>query len=371
MMPVLNPATVQEYLDFGLLGFALSRFSGCWVGFKAIAETVESSASIFGRSAPGRDRDAGRFRDAAGRAQHPLARPAARRRSAGCTGRRWRRSPPSPAPTRSTGIVLDPPRARLGIIATGKAYLDLRQALADLGIDDARPRQLGIRLYKVGLTWPLEATGARRFADGLEDVLVVEEKRGFVEDQLVRILYNLAASTPPSVVGKRDESGARAAAERRRARADAWSRARWSQRLAPARRRRRRRCAQRLARLEVVRAARRRAARQDAAHALLLLRAARTTPRPACPTAAAPCAGIGCHFMALWIPSRRHRRPSRTWAAKAPPGSARRRSPASTHVFQNLGDGTYYAFAACSRSAPRRPRASTSPTRSSTTTRSR
>src|SRR5258708_13182712 len=90
-----------------------------------------------------------------------------------------------------------PRAARLGIITTGKAYLDVRQALADLGLDDKAAAALGIRLYKVGLTWPLESSGARRFAEGLEDVLVVEEKRGFIEDQLVRILYNVSASPRP------------------------------------------------------------------------------------------------------------------------------------------------------------------------------
>ena len=105
-------------------------------------------------------------------------------------------------------IVLDGKPARLGIITTGKAYLDLRQALADLGISDRDAEALGLRIYKVAMTWPLEESGARRFAEGLQDVLVVEEKRGFIEDQLMRILYNVDASKRPSVVGKRDESGA-------------------------------------------------------------------------------------------------------------------------------------------------------------------
>jgi indolepyruvate ferredoxin oxidoreductase len=105
-------------------------------------------------------------------------------------------------------IVLDSRPARMGLVATGKAYLDLRQALADLGISDTVAQELGLRIYKVGLIWPLETSGARRFAEGLQDILVVEEKRGFVEDQLMRILYNMNASDRPSIVGKRDESGA-------------------------------------------------------------------------------------------------------------------------------------------------------------------
>src|SRR5206468_1906565 len=104
-------------------------------------------------------------------------------------------------------IMIDPPQARLGIITTGKAYLDVRQALSDLGLDE-KAAALGIRVYKVGLTWPLEPSGAQKFAEGLQDVLVVEEKRGFIEQQLVHILYNMDASRRPSVVGKRDESGA-------------------------------------------------------------------------------------------------------------------------------------------------------------------
>src|SRR5262249_57097915 len=95
-------------------------------------------------------------------------------------------------------IVIDPPQPRLGIITTGKAYLDVRQALSDLGIEE-KASALGIRLHKVGLTWPLEPSRARRFAEGLTDVLVVEEKRGFIEHQLVHILYNVDAARRPSV----------------------------------------------------------------------------------------------------------------------------------------------------------------------------
>src|ERR1700732_910226 len=202
MIPILNPSTVQEYLDFGLYGFALSRFSGCWVGFKAIAETVESSASVYA--------DPHRV---------AIVLPTDFVMPPGGLNIRWP-DPPLDAERRLHGPKmaavaafvranpLDPLEARLGIITTGKAYLDVRQALADLGLDDKAAAALGIRLYKVGLTWPLEAAGARRFAEGLKDVLVVEEKRGFIEDQLVRILYNVDASRRPSVVGKEDESGA-------------------------------------------------------------------------------------------------------------------------------------------------------------------
>jgi len=103
--------------------------------------------------------------------------------------------------------VIEPPRARIGIMTTGKAYLDTRQALEDLGLSEERCKALGIRLYKVGVTWPLEPEGARRFAEGLQEVIVIEEKRSTLEDQLVRLLYNAPPDRRPTVIGKTDEDG--------------------------------------------------------------------------------------------------------------------------------------------------------------------
>src|ERR1700733_1432462 len=164
LMPVLNPATLQDYLDLGLYGFALSRFSGCWVGFKAISETVESSASIYSDPA---------------RVQVVL--PSDFAMPPGGLNIRWP-DPPLEAERRLFGpkmaavgafaranqfdrIVLGSKPARLGIVATGKAYLDLRQALADLGISERDAQQLGLRIYKVALSWQLEESGARRLAE--------------------------------------------------------------------------------------------------------------------------------------------------------------------------------------------------------------
>src|ERR1700731_859091 len=163
LMPVFNPATLQDYLDLGLYGFALSRFSGCWVGFKAISETVESSASIY--SDPARIQ---------------IVLPSDFEMPPGGLSIRWP-DPPLEAERRLHGpkmaaiaafaranrldrVVLDSKPARLGIIATGKAYLDLRQALADLGITERDAQELGLRIYKVALAWPLEESGARKFA---------------------------------------------------------------------------------------------------------------------------------------------------------------------------------------------------------------
>jgi indolepyruvate ferredoxin oxidoreductase len=104
-------------------------------------------------------------------------------------------------------IVLDSPRPRLGIIACGKAYLDVRQALDDLGIDEAYAADIGLRLLKVGMPWPLEAESVRDFAQGLEEILVVEEKRQIIEYQLKEMLYNWREDVRPRVVGKYDETG--------------------------------------------------------------------------------------------------------------------------------------------------------------------
>ena len=211
MMPILNPSTVQEYLDLGLLGFALSRYCGCWVAFKALSETVDSSASVHV--------DPQRV---------SIATPQELEMPAGGLHIRWpvgamdwaldqehrlhgAKMAAVGAFARANGIdrtVIDPREPRLGIISTGKAYLDVRQALCELGIDDATASAFGIRVYKVALTWPLEGAGVERFSEGLKEILVVEEKRGFIEHQLVHLLFNADASRRPRVVGKADESGA-------------------------------------------------------------------------------------------------------------------------------------------------------------------
>ncbi|KIQ26925.1 indolepyruvate ferredoxin oxidoreductase family protein [Xanthomonas campestris] len=209
MMPILNPAGVQDILDMGLLGWAMSRYTGRWVGFKTIAETVESSASV--------DVD-------------PFARqivlPDDFALPPGGLSIRWPDPPvdqemrlhryavaAAQAFARANGIdklVLDSPQARLGIVTTGKSYLDVLQALEYLGLDAQACAQIGIRVYKVGMTWPLEPVGITAFARGLEDIVVVEEKKAFIERQMKELFYNWPASAGarPSIVGKYDEHGA-------------------------------------------------------------------------------------------------------------------------------------------------------------------
>ena len=334
MIPVLNPATVQDYLDFGLVGFAMSRYSGCWIGMKAISETVESSASI--------DVDPQRLR---------IIEPPDFTAPRDGLHLRWPDTPldqerrlhgPKMDAVRAFAranrvdrIVIDGPDARLGIMATGKAYLDVRQALADLGIDDARARQLGIRLYKVGLAWPLEPAGALAFADGLTDILVVEEKRPVVEDQLVKLLYALPGR--PSVAGKRDEEGAALtptdgeltpaivaqaiAARLARIHGDLPGLA------APL---------ARLARFSAV-------ARVPAAYPLRTPYFCAGCPHNTStrvPEGSRALAGIGCHYLALHMP--RHTKTfthmggeGAAWMGVAP-------FVRGKHAFQNIGDGTYF-----------------------------
>jgi indolepyruvate ferredoxin oxidoreductase len=337
LMPIINPATLQDYLDLGLLGFALSRYSGCWVGFKAISETVESSASIYG--------DPARVK---------VALPTDFEMPPGGLNIRWP-DPPMEQERRLFGakmaavaafaranqfdrIVLDSRSPRLGIITTGKAYLDLRQALADLGIGERDAENLGLRIYKVALTWPLEESGAKRFAEGLQDVLVVEEKRGFIEDQLKRILYNVDAWKRPTVVGKQDESGAPLLPSEGELNptivASALvARLRRFGHQSPV-------LEQRLARLEAF----------EHPETLRTPIALQRTPyfcsgcphntSTKVPEGSRAMAGIGCHGMALYVPSRRTATISHmggegaNWIGQAPFTSEQ-------HIFQNLGDGTY------------------------------
>jgi indolepyruvate ferredoxin oxidoreductase len=204
-IPVLNPSGVQEILDLGLYGWAMSRFSGCWIAFKVIAETMDSSASVEIR--PERT---------------SIITPADFEMPVGGLNIRWPDPPLEQEyrlhkyklyaalafarANRLDRIVIDSPRPRFGIVTTGKSYLDVRQALDDLGIDDRYAADIGMRLYKVAMSWPLEREGIRLFAEGLEEILVVEEKRAVIENQFKEQLYNWREDVRPRVIGKFDEN---------------------------------------------------------------------------------------------------------------------------------------------------------------------
>jgi indolepyruvate ferredoxin oxidoreductase len=166
MMPVLAPAGVQEYIDFGVHGFALSRYSGCWVAFKALADTVETSASVDVDPHRARGRHPVRFRVPADGLNIRWPDPPLVQERRLLNHKLYAALAYCRA-NRLNEVVIDSPNPRLGIITSGKSYLDVRQAFDDLGIDEALAAEIGIRLYKVGMVWPLEADGVRQFAEGL------------------------------------------------------------------------------------------------------------------------------------------------------------------------------------------------------------
>ncbi|MGE5471878.1 MAG: indolepyruvate ferredoxin oxidoreductase family protein [Bacteroidota bacterium] len=342
LMPVLYPANVQEYLDFGLHGWAMSRYSGCWVAFKALADTVETSASVvvdpaaldiviptdFTLPPDGLNI---RWPDP------PLVQEARLLNHKLYAALAYARA------NKLNRVIIDSPNPRLGILTAGKSYLDVRQALDELGIDDALAAEIGIRLYKVGMVWPLESEGVRQFADGLEEILVVEEKRQLLEYQLKEELYNWRENVRPRVIGKFDEKGEWAlphgdwllpaagelpVASIARVIAERIGRFFTSPVIA--------------ARLKLIEA------KQKAAQTPLILAERKPHFCSGCPhnsstkvpEGSRAVAGIGCHYMVTWMD-----RQTATfthmggegvpWVGQAPFTDEK-------HIFANLGDGTYF-----------------------------
>jgi indolepyruvate ferredoxin oxidoreductase len=205
MMPILSPAGVQELIDYGLLGYAMSRFTGCWVGIKCVKDTVESTASIdasLDRVRPVLPSDFLVPADGLNiRASDPvLAQEKRLQNFKHDAVLAWLSA------NRLNKIIMSGgPHAKIGVIAAGKTYLDVRQALDDLGIDEVRANEIGLRLYKIACPWPLEPKGLREFARGLSKIIVVEEKRSLIEAQVRDELYG--SDTQPVCIGKKDEKG--------------------------------------------------------------------------------------------------------------------------------------------------------------------
>ena len=204
MIPILNPSGVQEIIDFGIIGWKLSRYSGCWVGLKCVHDTVEATASINvdvdrikietpnNFNLPADDLNI-RFPDtpqAQEKRMHEYKIDAVR---AFCRANKLDRA------------VWHGGSAKIGIVTVGKSYLDTRLAFEELGIDETEAERLGVRLYKVAMPWPLEPEGILEFAEGLDLIIVVEEKRALIEPQIKEFLYDV--SRRPKVIGKIDESG--------------------------------------------------------------------------------------------------------------------------------------------------------------------
>lgn len=203
MIPVFYPATVQEYLDLGAYMITLSRFAGLWVGFKCITEIIETSATVEVKEhnvrLPSVIRPERGVNISLG--FNPLAEEASLINY---------RLPAAQAFVAENGldrVQLDAESRTLGIITAGKAYTDTLQALDDLGLNEERARELGIRLYKLAMIWPIEPSGLQKFAAGHQEVFVVEEKRSMIEDQVATLLYNTPGPVRPRLTGKYNGNG--------------------------------------------------------------------------------------------------------------------------------------------------------------------
>ena len=205
MIPVLSPAGVQDYLDLGLHGYAMSRYSGLWIAFKALDETIEGSASVLVDP----DRVVVRMPTdfalpSTGLGLRLPDQPLTMERRI-----HDQRLPALLAYVRANNLnwaPIDSQGARLGIVTSGKSYLDVRQALDHLGIDREQAARIGIKVFKVAVTWPLEPQSLAAFANGLEEILVVEEKRPVLEEQIKQQLYHWSDARRPRVLGKRDDA---------------------------------------------------------------------------------------------------------------------------------------------------------------------
>ncbi len=333
MMPHLNPASVAEFLGFGLYGIALSRFSGMWVGFKAITETVESAMSVELPPYP------------------QFTMPADFTPPASGLHYRW---PDFPGPQIEERLeakkaatlafaaanpidrkIFDVKDARYGIVTTGKGHLDLMEALRLLGIDAAEARRIGIDIYKVGMVWPLEPQGALDFVQNKHEVLVVEEKRGIIESQFKEYFYDYPGRKPQRMVGKSDENGERLVP---------WVGELSPLQLAPI-------VAKRLDREFGGRRFSERAEQLQQRHGNVIeIGGAKRMPyfcsgcphntSTRVPEGSRALAGIGCHFMASWMD--RDTDGLIQMGGEGVNWIPRSKFNGGQHVFQNLGDGTFY-----------------------------
>ncbi len=357
-IPVFYPASVQEYLDLGLHGWAMSRYSGLWIGMKTVTEVVEASSRV--------EIDSDRVR---------IVLPEDFVLPEDGLNIRWPDTPLAQearlldykfyaalAYVRANKLnysVINPDQAWFGIVTAGKAYLDTRQALLDLGLDEEACKQIGIRVYKCGVVWPLEAQGMSEFATGLQEILVVEEKRQILEYAIKEELYHWPDHKRPQVYGKFDEKDGRGGE---------WAvpMGQWllpahyelspaliakaiaARLLNPGKHRNRfQLTAEMRSRIEA-----RIAIIEDKERAL----ATPTVIANRTPTFCAGCphntsthvpegsravAGIGCHYISVWMPERRTETFTQmggegaTWIGQAP-------FTDETHIFANLGDGTYF-----------------------------
>ncbi len=332
LMPNLNPANVAEYLEFGLYGIALSRYSGMWVGFKAISETVESAMSVELPPYP------------------EFATPEFEMPPDGLQIR-W---PDYPGPQIEERLeakkaatlafaeanpidrkIFNTPNARYGIVTTGKGHLDLMEALRLLDIDDKEARRIGLDVYKVGMVWPLAHDAALDFVRDKHEVLVIEEKRGLIESEFKEYFYDYPGRKPKRMVGKQDEFGNRLVP--------------WVGELSPIQLAGI--VAQRMdAAMPGLKLGERAARLASPESTVIRIGGASRTPyfcsgcphntSTRVPEGSQALAGIGCHFMASWMDRDtdgliQMGGEGVNWVTRSLYNGGR-------HIFQNLGDGTFY-----------------------------
>jgi indolepyruvate ferredoxin oxidoreductase len=339
LMPYLYPSSIHEMIEMGLLGIAMSRYSGCWVGMKVITETVETTAEIdltdemkpfiiptdFEMPPGGLnlrwpddryDQDR-RLQDYKGFAAVAFARA-----------------------NKVNRITMDSPNARFGIMASGKSYEDIRQALRELGVTPEVAAKIGLRLYKIGMPWPLEPQGVREFAVGLEEILIVEERREIVENQVKQELFNWRDDVRPRIIGKMDDHDKRFLPF-----AEELSVASLASSLT-----------ERLLRLnlnpEIAAMLRAKADWFNGRQATQMQAVAPISRTPyfcsGCPhntstkvpEGSRAFAGIGCHFMSLWMD--RNTETFTHMGGEGVPWVGVAPFTKEEHVFANLGDGTYF-----------------------------
>ncbi len=338
LMPYLYPSSIHEIIEMGLLGIAMSRYSGCWVGMKVITETVETTAEIdltdemkpfiiptdFEMPPGGlnlrwpddRFEQDRRLQDYKGYAAIAFARA-----------------------NKVNRITMDSPNARFGIMASGKSYEDMRQALRELGITPEVAAKIGLRLYKIGMPWPLEPEGVREFAVGLEEILIIEERREIVENQVKQELFNWRDDVRPRIVGKMDEHDKRflpfdgdqrgvaggslterllrlnlnpEIAEMLRAKAD-WFNGREASQVQPV---------------------------APVARTPYFCSGCPHNTSTKVPEGSRALAGIGCHFMSLWMD--RNTETFTHMGGEGVPWVGIAPFTNEKHIFANLGDGTYF-----------------------------
>lgn len=333
LIPTLHPAGIQETLDLGLHGIAMSRFSGCWTGFKIVSDMADSSASVY------TDPFALDFKIP------EFAMPA------DGLNIRWYDKPVDqerrlleyklPAvqayvrANRLDKTIVEAPKKRFGIISTGKAYMDLMQALSEIGIDEKTCHDLGISIYKIALVWPLEEEGLREFAEGHDEILIVEEKRPVLENQIKQALFNIPAKKRPRIVGKTDENGnwmfpeyyelsptliGKHVVERLKQFADTSA---YSERLDV-----------------LIEQYERKSSPSDVVRMPYFCSGCPHNTSTKVPEGSRALAGIGCHYMAMWMDRETYMFSQMggegvPWIGQAPFTSEK-------HIFVNLGDGTYF-----------------------------